>query len=144
MNSCNTIEYEMIVGYSNIWTGNFECYIITAAEGFISCTCYSNDNCRSSFSYYRNRACVVSTSGRIRITSYKRFVIYDSINGVGYTRSKNKTKGYRVECWIICMCFKSSINFEGVRIRGYTTGNGKYWRITNTKCYTCCITAVYS
>ena len=43
------------------------------------------------------RTSIISTSGRIRVTSYKRFVVYGSINGIGYTRSENKSKCNRVE-----------------------------------------------
>ena len=47
MNGCNTIEYEMIVGNISSWgISNGKYYIITAAEGFISCTCNINGNCR--------------------------------------------------------------------------------------------------
>ena len=122
---CNIGSYRISNGKYNI---------ITTAEGFISCTRYINDNYRISFCRNRYRTCIVSTSRRIRISSYKRFVVYGCINGIGYTRSENISQCNRVECWSICMCFKSSINFEGVRIRGYTTGDSKYRCITSTYC----------
>ena len=126
----------IVCNISSNWISNGKYNIITSAEGIISCTRYINDNYRISFCRNRYRTCIISTSGRVRVSSYERFVVYGCINGVGYTRSENKTKGYRVECWSIGVCFKSSINFEGVRIRGYTTGNSKYWCITSTYCNT--------